>query len=438
MLQDLQMKTARKFYRFRNCYLNCEERRVLKDGEYLELTPKTFDVLQLLVEKRGEIVTKDEILGKVWNGSLIEEGNLAVHVSKLRRLLGETKTERFIETVPGIGYRFVAPISKSKPLEPTGNRESRKYYLKGKYFFEKRTAEEIHKAVDCFRKSISLDPTNPLPYFETVECYRLLYSFDYISYKEFSAHVRPIVASVAKLEQYTDVVHIVYASVTLALDWKFEEAEQHLKTALEINPDSLIAHTRYSELLLLLGRFSEACEELEQISRIDHVSVVTYNRLGRLFYGMRQPEKAFFCLNEALELEPSHYETLTLLGGVLTELGDYPAAIATFNKVLEIQNNSEILGMIGYISALDGERDKAIEVVEQLESQSKVASENAIKRARIYLALGEKETVYELLDEAFHWHESDLMALKADPRWASVREEPRFIDLVKRVGLPVS
>ncbi|MEP6900600.1 MAG: winged helix-turn-helix domain-containing protein, partial [Actinomycetota bacterium] len=99
-----------KIYRFRNCYLNLNERRVLKNEKYLELTPKTFDVLRLLVEKCGEVVTKDEILGEVWNGSFVEEGNLAVHISKIRRLLDESKNEPYIETVQGSGYRFVTAV----------------------------------------------------------------------------------------------------------------------------------------------------------------------------------------------------------------------------------------------------------------------------------------------------------------------------------------
>jgi len=101
-----------KIYKFRNCCLHSAERRVLKDKEYLDLTPKTFDVLQLMIETRGEVVTKDEILGKVWNGSFVEEGNLAVHISKLRRQLDENKNQAFIETVQGSGYRFVAPVQE--------------------------------------------------------------------------------------------------------------------------------------------------------------------------------------------------------------------------------------------------------------------------------------------------------------------------------------
>lgn len=99
-------------YKFRNCLLNTVERRVIKDGEYLKLTPRTFDVLLLLVESQSRIVSKDEMLGKVWNGRFVEEGNLSVQIKKLRTELVETWTERYIETVHGYGYRFVAEVKE--------------------------------------------------------------------------------------------------------------------------------------------------------------------------------------------------------------------------------------------------------------------------------------------------------------------------------------
>lgn len=99
-----------QIYKFRNRHLNTVERRVIKDGQFLKLTPRPFDVLLLLVESSGQIVTKDEMLGKVWNGSFVEEGNLPVHISTLRKLLGERHNRHFIETVQGNGYRFVALV----------------------------------------------------------------------------------------------------------------------------------------------------------------------------------------------------------------------------------------------------------------------------------------------------------------------------------------
>ena len=106
-----------KIYKFRNCLLNTVERRVMRDGKYLKLPTRTFDVLLLLVERAGKIVTKDEMLGSVWEGRFVEEGNLAVQVSKLRRLLDGSEDERFIETVHGTGYRFVAQVQSVKETE---------------------------------------------------------------------------------------------------------------------------------------------------------------------------------------------------------------------------------------------------------------------------------------------------------------------------------
>src|SRR5688572_12614641 len=105
-----------QIYRFRNCLLNTAERSVIKDSQLVQLTPRTFDVLQFLIENVGKVITKDEILGHVWSGSFVEENNLPVHISKLRRSLGESPPSRFIETVQGVGYRFIAPVQDADPL----------------------------------------------------------------------------------------------------------------------------------------------------------------------------------------------------------------------------------------------------------------------------------------------------------------------------------
>lgn len=99
-----------QIYKFGNCYLNVECRQVIKNGQPVVLTPKTFDVLLFLIENHGRVISKDELLGAVWNGQFVEESNLAVHISKLRALLSSGKTDPLIETVPGCGYRFVAHI----------------------------------------------------------------------------------------------------------------------------------------------------------------------------------------------------------------------------------------------------------------------------------------------------------------------------------------
>jgi adenylate cyclase len=585
-----------KIYRFRNCFLNPAERRVLRDGKYLELTTKTFDVLQLLIENFGEIVTKDEILGKVWNGSFVEEGNLAVHISKLRRSLGEAQNQPFIETVQGSGYRFVAPVqevsqsdweknsaqisfsaqdnisrewtfdsiavlplhnesgdaeieyladgltesfinslsrlqnlkviarntvfryknknadakevgetlgvttvltgrirvikdhltisleliktedgtqlwgtqfnrsftdifeiqesiisdvleklkseisnaSKKHSANPvTRNSESYRLYLKGKYLLEKWSEEDIYKAIECFEKSISYDPTNVYSYVEMIECYFSLYFSDYISYTDVIAQTKTLLPIVCELEQSVDVVQAMYGGKKIYLDWDFEEGKKHLQYALTLNSNCLIARYRYSNLLLLLGKFSEALKELQQIMLIDPLSLLNYKRIGRIFYKMGRFENAIAYLNDALELESSDYVALAIMGGIFVEFGNYDEAIKLLQKSLYSHYNLETLTVIGCANARAGEKDKAHQIIKQIKSQSKNNCLHSIKLARIYMDLGEKEVAYEFLEQAFDEHEVDLLALNSDPRWKDIRHEARFKALTLRLGLPV-
>ncbi len=584
-----------KIYKFRDWYLNPAERRVLKDGYYLDLTTKTFDVLQLLIENFGEIVTKDEILGKVWNGSFVEEGNLAVHISKLRRLLDETKNQPFIETIQGSGYRFVAPVqvaahgewekissgiappaqdkqsrewifdsiavlplqnesadeeieyltdgltesfinslsrlpnlkviarntvfryknknadakevgetlgvatvltgrirlikdrltigieltetehgtqlwgthfnrsftdifeiqesilsevlenlkseiynaSKNDVVNPiTKNSESYKLYLKGKYFLVKWTFESITKAIQFFEKSISYDPTNVHAYAEIVECYIALFLSDNISHAGALVKIKPIMSIIDEFDQRLDSVQAAYGAKKMYLDWEFKEAEMHFQTALSLNPNCSVARNRLLQLLIYLGRFPEALKELHQIMIIDSLSMRIYQRIGRMFYYMSQFESALSYLEEFLEIEPKDYLNLALLGATLTELGNYERALKIFQNSLDTQFNFETLAMIGYVNACAGKKDKAKEIIEQIKSHSTSNNQQSSKLARIFLALGEKEIAYELLEQAFESHEADLIALKIDPRLGKLWGEPRFSELLLKVGLP--
>jgi tetratricopeptide (TPR) repeat protein len=231
------------------------------------------------------------------------------------------------------------------------------------------------------------------------------------------------------------VVQAMYGGKTMYLDWNFEEGKNHLQYALTLNSNCLIARYRYSNLLLLLGKFSEALEELRRIMLIDPLSLINYKRIGRIFYKMGQFENAIAYLNDALELEPSDFVALALKGGILVELGNYNEALKQLQKSLSSHFNLETLTMIGCANARAGKRDKAIQVIMQLKSQPKGNSNHSIKLARIYMDLGEKEVAYGFLEQAFDEHEVDLLALNSDPRWKSISNESRFKTLILRLGL---
>ncbi len=547
--------------------------------------------------RRGEIVGKDEILEKVWNGSFVEEGNLPVHVSKLRRLLDETRSEPFIETVQGSGYRFISPVqtlgedewqkhlpekshspqaakaaekfvfdsiavlpleneSRNEEIEYladgltesfinslsrasnlkviarntvfryknkranakevgetlgvaavlTGrvklikdslsisveltnvaddtqiwgtqfnqpfsdiiriqqeitfavceklrseislaagkaannpfsqNSESYRLYLKGKYFLDKRTQADTYKAIEYFQKSLSYDPENVLSYTEMVECYLLLYSFDYISHADAVTKIKPLVAVVSKLNQSVDAVQAMYGGIKMYLEWKLEESKKHLQNALIINPNCLIARHRYASARMLEGRFSEALRELHQLMLIDPLSLLNYKYIGRLFYRMGQFENAVTYLEEAIELKSDDFEALALLGAAVTELGNYNEALTIFQKSLSLCYNVDTLSMIGYIYARSGKKEMANQIIKQLESQLKKNRRHAIKLARIHLALEERETAYNYLERAFDEHDIEIMTIKSDPRWVGIYHETRFKELVRKVAFPI-
>lgn len=581
-----------QIYRFRNCLLNTTERSVIKDDLHLELTTKTFDVLEFLVENAGKVLTKDEILGAVWSGNFVEESNLPVHISKLRKSLEESNERRFIETVQGTGYRFVAPVNlvketvwkqvvenefclpvpdfaasvnaiavlplhnrssdsandyladgltegmindlshigglrviarntvfryknkdadvkkigdrlgvsliitgrirecndrlivsvelisvrdgtqvwgaiyplnlsnligiqrkiihaisenlvlanKYRPPHVSGttlakNSESYRLYLKGRYFMERYSAHDMRKAIDLFKQSALIDPQNVLSLAETVECYRLLYSFDYIPYSEFCERVEPILSALSPGNQPTDAVCIVYCDSEM-LKWNFDAAAEYCKRALEINPNSLRARLRHADLLLQSRNFAAALEETEKTLKVDPLSEIIYSRIARLFYVTGNYEVSVAYLNDALELEPRSYQALALRGAAFTELGRYEEALDDFVSSLDLHHNVETLAMMGVVYARSGRVNEAQEIIKRVERESNDDSEHSVKLAHIYLALGRTTEAYEALELAYSQHESDFRALTYDPRWNGIRTDARFRKLVERVGLP--
>lgn len=583
-----------KIYRFKNFYLNPTERRVIKNGQFLELTTKTFDVLQLLIENGNEVVSKDEILGKVWNGSFVEESNLPVHISKLRRQLDEAKNQQFIETVQGSGYRFVQPIYEvsqaeweknlsdveSPPQESapsewkfdsiavlplqnengddeidyladgltesfinslsrlpnlkviarntvfryknkntdarevgetlgvatiltgririvkdhliigieltktddgsqlwgthfnrlftdifeiqesimsevlenlkseinnasknfannqiTINSESYRLYLKGKYLLDKLTKSSIFSAIDCFEKSIRYDPNNIHSFVEIIECYFMLYICDYISHSVVYTKITPILSIISEMNQNIDVLQAMYGGKKYYLDWEFENAEKHFRMALSINSNCLIARCRYSMSLLHSGKYIEALDQLQQISMLDPLSVINFIRIGRIFYKLRRYENAIFYLQEALELEPDNYVALTIMGVILTEQGFYNEALIMFENSLISQFNIETLSCLGHLHAINGDNDKAYQIIEQIKSLPENITHSSMRLAKIYVALGNIELAYELLDDAFEKHDVDLISLKFYHVWEPLKNEDRFREILLKVGL---
>lgn len=433
-------------YQLRNVYLNVAERCAFMDGKPLKLTPRTFDLLSLLVEKKGELVSKEEIWKHVWDGSFVEEGNLPVHISAIRRLLKEDPERKFIETVSGKGYRFVAPVKElDSPEWPrvfgddharrsTTHELSYKHYLKGKHFAAKRTVPDLHKAIDCLERSISCDPSNIASHVEMVEAYLLLYLFESLSYEDTLAKIDPILAVIPELDNSLAGVHSMYGALNTHLFWRFNEAKEQFRRAVELDPTCMKTRYRYSNCLTMLGDLPDALDQLEDIFRIDPLSVFTYKMIGKLYFKMRENDKALSYLKEALEMEPGDTEALVTFGAVLTNVGEYDQAIAAFEQALGKRHDIELLILIGCVHARAGRAAEAMQILERVERE-RTGYVSEYLKAVFYAALKHTEDAFSSLEAAFDRREADLTALKVDPRLDHLRSDKRFDRLVRRVGL---
>lgn len=225
-------------------------------------------------------------------------------------------------------------------------------------------------------------------------------------------------------------------SVSMHLEWNFDKAAKDLSFALELNSDCLIARYRYSDLLVLLGRFAEALKQIQKTLQIDPISTLTYKRLGRLFWKMGRYQTALIYLDEVIELEPDDWEAYLLQGAVLTEVERHSDSLMALEKSLSIYHQVETLAMIGYVSVRLGNRSKSLNIIDELQNDTANYENQPSLLAKIHLAIGNFRRAYQLLEVASDAQEVELIGLKFDPIWKPLRIQPQFKSLVKRVGLP--
>lgn len=571
--------------------LNTIERRVFSSDSQLEISPKAFDVLLYLVENYGVIISKDELMKQVWEDSFVEEGNLAVHISKLRKLLGADKANPYIETVSGTGYRFVSRVNQideeqwnrhvaknaatedsrpdrdfdsiavlplknengdeemdyladgltetlinnlsytpdlrvlarntvfeyknkeidvqktgrrlgvdtiltgrirvirdnlvigvelintadgtqlwgsqlNQPFEDifeiqelitkeiienlkshisgvgkdslaqsiTENTESYRLYLKGKYLLNKKTIIDVNYAISYFQQSISLDPQNIHSYIELSYCYLLLYWYEQITYKEANRIITSLLNQSNQLNKEIAELYDLKGVTSIYFNFDFNKAEKYFKQAINLNSNLISAYKNFSKLLVCNGSYANGIDLLHKILELDPLSLQTNKTLARFFYFMEQYDSALIRLEECLELEPRDYQSIVLYGTCLTELGRYAEAINFFEKALSIQNHDEVISMIGYTYARSGNPKKAISIVEKLKQQSESNVLPGTYLAIIYAALEENEKVFNYLQKAYDQRHSDLIALKVDPRFKTIRNDPRFKQFIDKIG----
>ena len=318
----------------------------------------------------------------------------------------------------------------------TESTEAYHAYLKGRYFWNKRTAEGFKKGVEYFEHAIALDTNYALAYAGLADCYQLLNGYMSRPPRELIPKAKAALLKALQLDDTLAEAHTSLAHL-LRREWNWSVAEKEFKRAIELNPNYATAHHWYSTYLIMMARFDEALAEIKMAHELDPLSLAVNRSGGILFYLTRQYDRAIEQLLETVELEPNFGYTHFVLGLVYAAKGMYDEAIKQYRKTHQTLSGKglEPTACLGYIYALSGRRGEAQKVLDQLRGLSDQGYELHYHTALIYLALGDKDQAFAWLEQAYNERDEELGLLKVDPMLDSLRADPRFVSLLERVGL---
>lgn len=321
----------------------------------------------------------------------------------------------------------------------TNSPEAYRLYLKGRFFFNKRTGEGLKKSVEYFRRAIEADDRYALAYSGLADSFLVHGVYNILPPNEAYPMAKEAVLTALKLDDTLAEPHTSFAHISMIYEWDWASAEKEYRRAVELNPNCAASHHWYSIYLRVIGQFEESLAEIETALRLEPVSLTINSGLGAHFYFARRPERAIVQFSKTIELDANFPYAHFMLGLAHGQKGKYEKAITELRKAIRLLgNNSEVLSRLGYLYASAKRRAAARMILQKLKELRKRRYVAAYDVAVVYAALGEKERAFAWLETAFAEHDEGLCQLGIDSTIDSLRSDPRFTDLLYRVGLPRS
>jgi DNA-binding winged helix-turn-helix (wHTH) protein/Tfp pilus assembly protein PilF len=593
---------ASHFYEFGPFRLDVKQQLLLHEGQPIPLAPKVFETLLLLVERRGQVVGKAEMMNTLWPDRYVEEANLTQNIFTLRKLLGEDQDKKqYIETIPRRGYRFVAPVIEKhgeatpttredepgrvqeatpggeiipllentnisiavfpvlnetndeeleyladgitesiiynlsrlsqirvvarsvvfsykgqaidpqqaggelgvsaalvsrillsgsnlilktelvdvangwqlwgeqydrplldlqgvesdlalsisgKLLSTLGDKEktwaSKNYvpkpeayhlYLKGRYYWNKKTGEGYRKAIESFEQAIEIDPNYALPYSGLADSYVAFDFYGVLPTWETSPKAKAAALKALALDDSLAEAHCSLACIKMMFERDWAGAEKEFKRAIELAPNSAHAHIWYSNFLMAMGRIEESLTESRIAEELDPLDGEVNQYIGWHFLHARQFGRAIYQLEKTLERHPGFFLARMTLGLAYVQRGEFDRAIEQFETASLMEKPPLLLSFLGHAYAMAGRREEALKILEELKELSKQTYVPVYGIGLIYTALGSGSGAFEWFEKALETQSVWLNWIKVAPEIDSLRPDPRFADLLLRLNL---
>ncbi len=336
------------------------------------------------------------------------------------------------------GEQYDRKMSEAKHY--TESNEAYQLYLKGRFYWNKRTQEGMQKSLEYFQQAIERDPSFALAYSGLADAYDLLGASDAMGDMLPNEAMPKAKAAALKALEIDDTLaepHVSLARVKYYYDRDWAVAEREYKRAIELNPNYPTAPHWYAVYLMSAGRFDEALTQIRRAQELDPLSLPINMTLGWVLLNARQYDQSAEQLRKTLEMDPNFILAHHRLGLVYEQQGKYDEAIAEFRQVLNLSAGKPPgIAALARAYALSGKPAEAQKALAELEEISKRRYVSPAAVALIYAALGDKDQAFAWLQKADKERDAILARLKVDPRFDSLRSDPRFADLERRIGIP--
>jgi TolB-like protein/DNA-binding winged helix-turn-helix (wHTH) protein/Tfp pilus assembly protein PilF len=319
--------------------------------------------------------------------------------------------------------------------------EAYENYLKGRFYWNRRTDENLHRAIGYFESATKQDTQYALAYAGLSDCYAVIGAaiFGTMPAGEAAPKARQAAQRALEIDPTLAEAETALATVRFNYDWDWAGAEEGYQHAIQLNPSYATAYQRYSLLLTAMGRFQEGFGQINKARELDPLSFSINFSLGWRLYLARQYDRAIVQLRNTLEMDPSYELPHLILGQAYEEQGAFDLAIPELRKAVELSHGTPLMiSALAHAYARGGQRTEAQQLLTPLEAASKQQYVSPYYLAIVYVGLGEKEKALSLLETALTDRSNGLIFMAVEPELDPLRSDPRFTALERKLRLPNS
>jgi eukaryotic-like serine/threonine-protein kinase len=318
----------------------------------------------------------------------------------------------------------------------TDNVEAYQLYLKGRYYWNKRTPDGFKKGLELFQQAIDTDPGYALAFAGLADSYAMLGDYSVLAPREAFPRAEAAATTALKLDDNLAEGHTSLAFVKMAYQWDWAAADHQFRRAIELNPNYATAHQWYASYLVMMGRFDDSIREIRRAQELDPLSRIINANLGLHYYYARKFDESVEQLKRTISLDEGFFVPHQYLGRTYIQKGMHREAIAELERARGLSGNApEVVASLGHAYAVAGRTADAQKVLAELDEIARERYVLPYFRAAIYTGLGDRDQAFTWLERAFEERHPGLVLINIDPRFDSLRSDPRFTDLIRRLGV---